>query len=131
MPDRIANISQSRIKYAPRQRDARYGTDRAVSVKDAVLQRCLQVAASNHKHLRWRGFFVLAKVVATAEESSFGDDNRHVIKLVGYAFCTDPALSLSVEELAASLSTIWVETANPFASTPLPNAAEHHDLVFV
>jgi hypothetical protein len=108
-----------------------YGTVTAISVKDAVLQRCLQVAASNHKHLRWRGFFVLAKVVSTAEESSFGDVNRHVIKLVGHAFCTDPAPSFSVEELAASLSTIWVETANPFASTPLPNAAEHHDLVFV
>jgi hypothetical protein len=108
-----------------------HGTVRAVRVKDAALQRRLQAAVVNHVHLRWRGFFVLAKVVATAEESSFGDDNRHVIKLVGYAFCTDPAPSFSVEELAASLSTIWVETANPFASTPLPNASEHHDLVFV
>jgi hypothetical protein len=80
VPDGVTHVWQLRIKHAPWQRDVCHGTVRAVSVKDAALQRRLQAAVVNHVHLRWRGFFVLAKVVATAEESSFGDDNRHVIK---------------------------------------------------
>jgi hypothetical protein len=130
MPDCVANLGQSLIKYAPWQRDVGHGTVRAVSLKEAVRQRRLYVVSLNHKDL-WREFFLLAKVVATAEERSVGDDSRYLVKLVCNTFCANPAPSLHVEKLAAVLSAVWVEPPHPFASTPLPNATEQQVLVFI
>jgi hypothetical protein len=130
MPDCVANLGQSLIKYAPWQRDVGHGTVRAVSLKEAVRQRRLYVGSLNHKDL-WREFFLLAKVVATAEERPVWDDSRHLVKLVCNTFCANPAPSCFVEKSAAALSAVRMETSHPFASTPLPNAAEHQGLVFI
>ena len=129
MPNCVAYLGQARIKYAPWQHVG-HGTCRAVSVTEAARQRRLYVVSVNHKGLG-REVFLLAKVVATAEERSVGDDNRYLVHVGCDALRANPAPSLHVEKLAAVLSAVWVEPPHPFASTPLPNATEQQVLVFI